>query len=106
MSSPPPIHVPHRSPLLPVSLATLVCLAVAAPWIISSAVAVLGVDATTPMEWVPETFPPRRAYDQFTREFESGDVEALGLELRLGHPQHALGQVAAADSQPQLGHRS
>ena len=65
---------PHASRLLPVSLLTLAALAVAAPWIASSAIAILGVDATTPMEWVPATFPPRLAYDQFTREFESGDV--------------------------------
>jgi predicted RND superfamily exporter protein len=74
MASPPPLRDPHRSPLLPVSLLTLVALAVAAPWIVSSAIGILSVDATTPMEWVPATFPPRQAYDQFTREFESGDV--------------------------------
>ena len=65
---------PHASRLLPVSLLTLAALAVAAPWIAAAAIAILGVDATTPMEWVPATFPPRLAYDQFTREFESGDV--------------------------------
>jgi predicted RND superfamily exporter protein len=74
MASPSPTDPPRRAPLLIVSLVTLAALAVAAPWIASSAIAILGVDATTPMEWVPATFPPRQAYDQFTREFESGDV--------------------------------
>lgn len=74
MGSLPPSRDPHRSPLLPMSLLTLVALAVAAPWIASSAISILSVDPTTPMEWVPATFPPRQAYDQFTREFESGDV--------------------------------
>lgn len=74
MASPPPRRDSHRSPLLIASLLTLVALAVAAPWIASSAIAILSVDPTTPMEWVPATFPPRQAYDQFTREFESGDV--------------------------------
>jgi predicted RND superfamily exporter protein len=74
MASPSPTNPSRRAPLLIVSLATLAALAVAAPWIASCAIAILGVDATTPMEWVPATFPPRQAYDQFTREFESGDV--------------------------------
>ena len=56
------------------SLATHAALGVAAPWIARSAIAVLSVDATTPIEWVPATFPPRLAYDRFTAEFESGDV--------------------------------
>ncbi|MFM8494546.1 MAG: MMPL family transporter, partial [Planctomycetia bacterium] len=60
--------------LLLVSLVTLVVLGAAAPWIARSAIAVLSVDATTPIEWVPATFPPRLAYDRFTAEFESGDV--------------------------------
>jgi len=59
---------------LGVSLVTLALLGAAAPWIASSALGVLSVDATTPMEWVPATFPPRLAYDRFTSEFESGDV--------------------------------
>jgi predicted RND superfamily exporter protein len=62
------------APLLGVSLVTLVLLAAGSPWIVRSAIAVLSVDATTPIEWVPATFLPRIAYDQFTREFESGDV--------------------------------
>ncbi|MEI6239324.1 MAG: MMPL family transporter [Planctomycetia bacterium] len=62
------------SSLFAVSLVTLAALAAAAPWIVRSAIAVLSVDATIPMEWVPASFPPRLAYDQFTREFESGDV--------------------------------
>ena len=73
-------HSPDAAPdrpgssLFAVSLVTLAALAVATPWIVRSALAVLSVDATTPIEWVPASFPPRLAYDQFTREFESGDV--------------------------------
>jgi hypothetical protein len=44
------------------------------PWIAASAISVLGVNATTPIDWVPATFPARRAYAEFTAEFESGDV--------------------------------
>jgi predicted RND superfamily exporter protein len=62
------------SRLLVVSLATMAVLVAAAPVIVMSAIGILGVESTTPIEWVPESFAPRRAYDQFTREFESGDV--------------------------------
>jgi predicted RND superfamily exporter protein len=62
------------SAYLCLSLATLLVLGAAAPWIARSAIAVLSVDATTPIEWVPATFPPRLAYDRFAAEFESGDV--------------------------------
>ena len=62
------------SRLLLLSLLTLLAIALASPWIVSGSLAILGVDSTTPMEWVPATFPPREAYDQFVREFESGDV--------------------------------
>lgn len=73
--SKPAAHGEWRAfPSLGLSLATLVLLGAAAPWIARSAIGVLSVDATTPMEWVPATFPPRQAYDRFTREFESGDV--------------------------------
>jgi predicted RND superfamily exporter protein len=62
------------SRLLLVSLATLGLLACAVPFIVRAAVAVMGVDSTIPIEWVPATFPPRQAYQQFTSQFESGDV--------------------------------
>ena len=71
-SAPP--SAAHWSRLLPVSLLTLLALAAGGPWITAAAIGVLGVDATTPLEWMPTRFPPRQAYDQFTREFESGDV--------------------------------
>jgi len=74
----PPKPVPHGdrhvSAYLCLSVATLAALGAAAPWIARSAIAVLSVDATTPIEWVPATFPQRLAYDRFTAEFESGDV--------------------------------
>jgi predicted RND superfamily exporter protein len=62
------------SRLLLVSLTTLSLLACAVPFIVRAAIAVMGADSTTPIEWVPETFPPRQAYQQFTSRFESGDV--------------------------------
>ena len=62
------------SRLFVLSLITVVALLAAAPVIVTSAIGILGVESTTPIEWVPESFAPRRAYDQFTREFESGDV--------------------------------
>jgi predicted RND superfamily exporter protein len=74
----PPKSVPRgdrrASAYLCLSLATIAALGAAAPWIARSAIAVLSVDATTPIEWVPATFPPRLAYDRFTADFESGDV--------------------------------
>jgi predicted RND superfamily exporter protein len=60
--------------LFVVAVVTLVLAAAATPWIIRAAIGILGVDSTTPIEWVPETFPPREAYATFTGEFESGDV--------------------------------
>jgi len=56
------------------SVATVAVLLAAVPLIVRSAVTVLGVESTTPIEWVPDSFAPRRDYDRFTREFESGDV--------------------------------
>lgn len=64
----------RRSPLLGLSLVTLGLLALAVPFIPRAAIAVMGADSTTPIEWVPDTFAPRQAYRQFTDEFESGDV--------------------------------
>jgi uncharacterized protein len=65
---------PPWTRLFVVSLVTVGALLAAAPLILTSALSILGVASTTPIEWVPESFAPRRAYDQFTREFESGDV--------------------------------
>lgn len=60
--------------LFRIALVSLAILVAAAPWIASTAIAVLGVDATTPIDWVPASYPARRAYAQFTADFESGDV--------------------------------
>jgi hypothetical protein len=60
--------------LFRIALVSLAVFAAAAPWIASTAIAVLGVDATTPIDWVPASYPARRAYAQFTADFESGDV--------------------------------
>ncbi len=70
-----PETIRRRLPsLFLVSVLTIVLLAAVSPWMVPAAIGVLGVDATTPMEWVPQTFPARAAYETFTSEFESGDV--------------------------------
>lgn len=82
-------------PLLAVSVTTLVVMALTAPFIARSALGVLAVDGTTPLEWVPPAFDPRRDYDEFAALFESGDVVVVtwpGCEL--GSP--ALDALAAA----------
>lgn len=60
--------------LLFVSVATIVAILAMTPLIVRSAITILGVESTTPIEWVPESFGPRQAYERFAREFESGDV--------------------------------
>ena len=60
--------------LFQLALVSLAALAAAAPWIATTAIRVIGVDATTPIDWVPALFPARQAYAEFTAEFESGDV--------------------------------
>jgi len=70
----------HRLRLFPVSVATILCLLAVTPWMVPAALGVIGVDATTPMEWVPLTFPARAAYEKFTGEFESGDVVIASWE--------------------------
>ena len=73
----PPSAAPDRrpaSPFLLLSLVTIAAVALASPWIAHAATAVLGVESTTPIEWVPATFAPRQAYEQFVAEFGSGDV--------------------------------
>lgn len=65
---------PRSVPLFAVSVATLVAMALSAPFIVPAALGVLAVDGTTPLEWVPRGFEPRREYDEFAALFESGDV--------------------------------
>jgi predicted RND superfamily exporter protein len=60
--------------LFRISIVSILGLAAAAPFIARAAIAMLGVESTTPIDWVPATFPPRQAYGRFTAEFESGDV--------------------------------
>jgi uncharacterized protein len=60
--------------LFRISLVSLAVILTAVPWIATTAIAVLGVNATTPIDWVPASFPARRAYAEFCGEFESGDV--------------------------------
>lgn len=65
----------------------------AVPFIVRAAVAMLAVDPTTPLDWVPMTFGPRRDYAEFTRQFESGDVAVVSWPgCSLDHPalEHLL----------------
>jgi predicted RND superfamily exporter protein len=77
------------------SLCTLACMVAAVPVIAWSALTVLRVESTTALEWVPRDFAPRRAYEEFVREFESGDVVVLSWPgCELGSP--ALERLVAA----------
>ena len=60
--------------LFHVSLVSILLLAAAAPFIARAAIAIFSAPSTAPIDWVPATFPPRRAYARFTEEFQSGDV--------------------------------
>jgi predicted RND superfamily exporter protein len=84
-----------------VSLLTLAAMAIATPYIAWSAAAILTVDSTTPMEWVPPTFPPRRAYEAFTRDFQSGDVVVIswpGCEVGSAALERLARAAAEADA--------
>ena len=72
----PQAETPRSSPLLAVSLVTLALLAAAVPFILRAAIAVMGADSTTPIEWVPDTFAPRQSYRQFTEQFQSEPLDA------------------------------
>jgi predicted RND superfamily exporter protein len=86
--------------LFVVAVATLLFVAAATPWVIRAAIGILGVDSTTPIEWVPETFPPREAYATFSREFESGDVVVASWPgCELGAP--AIDRFIAAATGPE-----
>lgn len=65
---------PSAARLYRLSLVSLALLAAAGPWVARAAIKMLGVESTTPIEWVPEAFPARQDYARFTEEFESGDV--------------------------------
>ena len=87
---------PPRSvwPLI-VSICTLVFMAATSPFIARSTLAVLSVEATTPIDWVPSEFAPRRAYQEFVKEFESGDVVVVSWPgCELGSP--ALARLVEA----------
>ena len=87
MHSPPNV-TPHRRPrrlrrfwadrsaarLFRIAVVSLVVFAAAVPWIATTAISVFGAAVTTPIDWVPASYPARRAYAQFTADFESGDV--------------------------------
>jgi len=81
-----------------VSLCTLAVMAAMAPLIARSALAVLRVESTTALEWVPREYEPRRAYEEFVHEFESGDVVVISWPgCELGNP--ALDRLLEAAGQ-------
>jgi len=83
-----------------VSVCALAAMAAAAPFIAHSAFSVLAVEATTPIDWVPQRYAPRRAYEEFTQEFESGDVVVVSWPgCELGGPALARLVEAASGSQ-------
>ena len=82
------------------SFATLAGMALSTPFIGYAAISVLVVDPTTPMEWVPKTFAPRRVYEAFAEQFQSGDVVVLSWSgCELGSP--ALDRLVDATTGPQ-----
>jgi predicted RND superfamily exporter protein len=93
----PRLAVLRAVPWFACSIVTLVLMAATGPFIARAAIGVLGVDGTTPLEWVPPAFGPRQEYDAFTLLFESGDVVVVtwpGCELG----SRALDALAAAAS--------
>lgn len=85
-----------------VSVCTLAAMAAGAPFIAFSAFRVLSMEATTPIDWVPLRFAPRRAYQEFVKEFESGDVVVVSWPgCELGSPALArLVEAATGDKAP------
>jgi predicted RND superfamily exporter protein len=60
-----------------VSVVTLLAMLATAPLIARSGLALLSAEGTTPTDWVPADYGPRREYEQFTRLFGSGDVVVI-----------------------------
>jgi predicted RND superfamily exporter protein len=85
-----------------VSVCSLAVMAAAAPFIAVAALRVLSVEGTTPIDWVPLGFAPRRAYAEFVEEFESGDVVIVSWPgCELGSPALArLAEAAGGDRAP------
>lgn len=69
----PPIHRRRFRLLLIYGLLSL-------PWVIWGARETLKVNANSPLDWVSETFPARRRFDEFRRMFGSADVVVIGWE--------------------------
>jgi predicted RND superfamily exporter protein len=81
-------------------MVSLVVLAAAGPWVIRAAITMLGVESTTPIEWVPASFPARRDYARFTEEFESGDVVVASWPDCTLDSESVTGFVAEATGSP------
>jgi len=98
----PELEGPRWTRWFVVSVCTLALMAAAAPFIAFSAFNVLSVEATTPIDWVPLQFAPRQAYQEFVKEFESGDVVVVSWPgCELGSPGLArLVEAATGDQAP------
>jgi uncharacterized protein len=105
-ATPSPQEGPRWTRWFIMSVFTLALLAAAAPFIAFSAFKVLTVEATTPIDWVPLQFGPRRAYQEFVKEFESGDVVVVSWQgCELGSPGLArLVEAATGDKSPRDRH--
>lgn len=63
----------------------LLYLIVAAPWLVRGALESMQTTANSPVDWVDDSFQPRRVYDRFVESFAAGDVVVLSWEgLQLG----------------------
>lgn len=60
----------HRKRFLLLAVYALIAL----PFVAFSAVRVLRSNANSPLDWMPDAMPAKRAYLDFTKQFESGDV--------------------------------
>lgn len=97
LSPEPPANSSRR--LTAVAIGTLVVLTLASPWFVRSALTLLAAGSTTPIDWVPASFPARRDYDAFTTTFASGDVVVASWpDCRLATP--AVAAVLATATGP------
>lgn len=53
---------------------------VSLPWVFSGAQEALRFEPNSPLTWMPPEFPARRSYDQFARDFETGEVLVVSWE--------------------------
>jgi predicted RND superfamily exporter protein len=103
----PPAVVPPSGPTagdrlaFAVALGTLAVMAAATPFIAPTAIALVATAGTTPIDWMPADYEPRRRYDEFTRTFGSGEVVFLtwpGCELDAPALDRLAVEIAGPDA--------